>query len=126
MTDLQLYRANPHFAPDSPTDFSEDCDRLDKCQDEAIWFFNRVTKEALQEFTNKVVDLQPYYGSPRWERERDAAKARYSAATADARALYQISIDELFKTGEISEETADKWELLSVAQAMGERLQAAE
>jgi len=117
MADLQLYLVNPHFAPDGP---DEDAERLEKCRDEAMWYFKRVAQEALNVRTDALIYAGGYGDAPRWVRVREAAKARYEATLVDARKLYEATVDELFKTGEVSEETSAEWDLLMVSQAMAE------
>lgn len=87
-------------------------ERLERAEREAMGWFRSSTREALEAHTRAIVDLQPYYGSPKWARARDAADRAYSAATKPVWALYQPSVDELMATGEISPELDAKWTAL--------------
>jgi len=122
MTDIQLYLANPHYSQDS--DYSEDAERLEACEAEAMRLFRSVTKAALVEHSQTMVDLMPYAGSPRWDRGRDKAERKYEEASKPAWALYRRCVSELMIYGEISPELDAK--LTAIRDAKIQIQQAAE
>lgn len=108
------YQANPHF---NRSDRNLDAEYAAECEsrarDEAMKYFADATKIQLQTFTDRVVYLTPYYGSPYWERERNAAKKLYADTTKDARELMERTVDCLIATGEVSEELSSAWDELT-------------
>jgi len=108
MSDLQLATyINPHYAPVS--DYSEDVERLDACEQEANKWFKQATAGALAEFHQTMADLQPYWRTPRFDRERAAAKRKYELVSIPANELRVRTVKELFMTGEVSEQLDYEW-----------------
>jgi hypothetical protein len=51
---------------------------------------------------------------------RAAADRRWRESTAEALALYEITLQELMRTGEVSEALAERWEALEAPAPMAE------
>lgn len=113
MADLQLtVYANPHYAPVS--DYSEDVERLEACEEEARAMYEKSIAGALTIFHGKMADLQPYWQTPRYDREREAAKREFEKTSKPAHALRLRTITELFTTGVISEDLDHDWMALHI------------
>lgn len=103
----------------------DDPDFLERCEATAMRYFRSATKEALQVRTQTVVDLQPYWDTPKYRRLYAAASEKYETAVKPAHALYLKTLAELEATGEVSEQLSEEWDALRIAQAfiaLGERL----
>lgn len=79
---------------------------------EASRTFKGVIRPIDAEYVRRSLDIQPYHGSPRWERARDALYQWRREQTAEAHELYIRHVDELMASGEISEELGDEWTAL--------------
>lgn len=79
-------------------------------------YFADATKDQKAEFDARMAYISAWKDSPRWERDRDAAKAKFESDTAAARALHDRSFEEMKQDGEISQETIDAWEALQSPQ----------
>jgi hypothetical protein len=101
------YSANPHYAP---TDLSEDRERLEKCEQEAGRWFDELSMPQRVRYTQRMRDAQPYRGSPRWDREREAANREFEETTKDAAAVCERVLRDLMLTGEASEVTVNAFE----------------
>lgn len=102
--------------------------KLSVCEVEAGWFFDRATAPQKAEYTATMASLQGCVG-PRWNRERDAAKAKWHAATSAARALYDRTVECLLACGEVSEQLDGEWTAMidrSRLDAVAEAMVAAE
>jgi len=106
-------------------DYSEEVERLEKCEHEAASLFKIATKPALAAHTRAIVDLEPYHGSPRWTRERDKADRQYQKISKPAWELYKRSVNELMMSGEISEQLDAEWTALRDSQTTIKRETAA-
>lgn len=104
------YAQNPHYAPDS--DFGEDAERLERCDEEAGRYYRDAIRDAQVIYTRKVADLQPYWQTPRYDRERAAAKREFERVSKPAHELRIRTCRELFMTGEVSEELSFAWDAL--------------
>lgn len=112
-----FYSQNPHNF--SGGNYYSEQERLEEvARDEARAYFDAATIPARTAYRERMADLAPYKNSPRWERERAAAKFRYSRDTAVAEALYEKTLAELTGTGEISEATSYAWDELIAESAM--------
>lgn len=116
---MSYYAKNPHYAPD---DFSEENEKLERCEREAGTWFNQATKPQRAAYDLAIADLRGLMG-PRYTRARETAQAAWYAATRPAAALFDLTVAELLTTGEVSEELQYRWEMLAVADVM---MQAAE
>lgn len=111
------YSKNPHDF--SGNEYDHEQERLEEnARNEAREYFDAATVPARAAFRERMADLRPYKDSPRWERERAAAKFRFSRDTAVAEALYEKTLAELIADGEISEATSYAWDELITASAM--------
>lgn len=81
------------------------------CDQEAGWYFAQATKGPKAEFDATMNSLLGVTG-PKWDRARDAAKAKFRESTADARVLCDLTFDCLMETGEVSSELDDLWTAL--------------
>lgn len=111
------YQANPHYAPD---DFSEERERLERCEQEAGKWFADLTAPQLAAYRATMAAIAPYQGSPRWDREAARAQAEWEASTAVAKAIYEMALRDLMLTGEISEATSYAFDEVKVGEAMQE------
>lgn len=109
------YSPNPHYAPD---DFSEQRERMERCEIEAGRWFADATKEQLARFNERMAVAAAYKGAPRWDREKAAADREWKQTTAAASELLDLTTNELMLTGEVSEALAYRWEELAVVRAM--------
>jgi hypothetical protein len=100
--------------------FSDDPEFLERCEATAMRYFRDATKEARQVRTQTIVDISPYYNSPKYRRLYEAASQKYEAAAVPAHALYLRTLAELEATGEVSEALSYEWDQLKVAQIMQE------
>ncbi|MBR1206588.1 MULTISPECIES: hypothetical protein [unclassified Bradyrhizobium] len=114
---MSYYSPNPHYAPD---DLSEDCERLERAEAEAGWYFNSATKPQQARFSDRMSAAFAYRGSPRWEREREAAQKEFTETTVAASALCAETVRELMETGEVSEALSYRWDELAVTGAMAQ------
>lgn len=112
------YQANPHYY--APDDFSEERERLERCEQEAGRWFADLTAPQLAAHRATMATIAPYQGSPRWDREAARARAAWNASTAAARRIYEMALRDLMLTGEISEATFFAIDEAAVGQAMQE------
>ena len=85
--------------------------RVEAAEAEAGSFFAIATKGQKAVYDATMSDLRGLY-APKYDRAREAAKAVWEASTTGARALYEISFEEILRDGELSEATAALWEAL--------------
>jgi len=85
--------------------------RVEAAEATAGWYFRQATEPQREAYRRSLADLMGMT-APRDERAREAALAAYEASTAAAGNLMLDTIDELLRTGEISEELSDRWEAL--------------
>jgi hypothetical protein len=109
----------------STTDFSEDTERLERCEAEATALFNLATKDALTAYYATVTLIPDAPGSPRYERARDAAKRKYELTSKPAWALRNRALNDLMLTGEVSEATSYAFDELKVSLAHAAALEEA-
>ena len=97
--------------------------KIERCEIEASWFFNKATAAQKAEFDAEMRSLLGVTG-PRWDRARDAAKAKWNADTAEARALYERTVESYMQTGECSGELDDLWSELFDREAVSQMMAA--
>ena len=108
---MGYYSANP-FDADWEAEAAEDrANRVARAEEEAAIYLNVAKAEAQAEFDATMASLLGVTG-PRWNRARDAAKAKFAADTAPARRLYDLTVDCILEHGKVSEELADAWNAL--------------
>lgn len=81
--------------------------------------FDRAVAPYLQDRRERLQFIDPWNGSPKWIRERDALNKLWSEQTAPARKLLAITQREIEEFGEMTESTAEAWESLMPPKAPG-------
>ena len=90
----------------------EEAERIELAEIAAGRFFSSVTKTATAEFHATMEALRGTAG-PRWNRERDAARAKFAADTAEANTLYDETVECILTHGEVSADLDERWTELS-------------
>lgn len=111
------YQKNPHYTAD---DFSEDRERLERCEEHAGRWFAELTKPQRARYNERMAVASAYRGAPKWDREHAAANAEFERTTANARRVYHMALQDLMLTGEISEATNYAFDEVLVGEAMME------
>lgn len=114
------YAANPHYAP---VDTREDDERRERAEIEAGRWFDDLTKPQAATYHQRIQDIAPYKGSPRWLRDREAAQREFAETTKEASAICEMVFGDLMALGEVSEATQLAFEQVRAGVVM---LQAAE
>ena len=96
----------------------EEGEKIERAEIDAGWYFDKATRAQKAEYDATMRNLIGVVG-PRWNRERDAAKAKFAAETAEARALFDRTVESLLETGEVSQELDDEWTALFDLQTVG-------
>lgn len=94
--------------------YDDSADILDQAEKTAGRYFSDATRTQKTTYDAALIrnnDLN-WPLSPSWERGRDAAKAGWVVATAEARVLYDRTIIELLASGEIDDELSEAWTAL--------------
>ncbi len=86
------------------TDYFEEHDRLLRCEEEASSLFNIVVARALAEFHETMTLIPDPKHTPRFDRARDAATARFQLTSVPAWELRNRALRDLMLTGEVSPE----------------------
>lgn len=81
--------------------------------------FDRAVAPYLQDRRERLQFIDPWNGSPRWVRERDALNKLWSEQTAPARKLMAVTEREILEFGEMTEATAEAWDALMPPKAPG-------
>jgi hypothetical protein len=68
-------------------------------------WFKSVTIPQSAVYNERMREIRPYIGSPRWNREYGKVTAEFERSVADAADLYRRAMEELEAFGEITEET---------------------
>lgn len=110
-----------NWAADAQADYQR---RLQNAEQEAGWFMAQATKTAKAEFDATMKGLLGMTG-PKWDRARDAAKAKWQADTAEASALCDRTVECLLATGEVSAELDAEWTTLCELDAVRKAMEAA-
>ncbi len=113
---MSYYAANPHYAA---VTFNEERERYERCEEEAGSYFAHATKPQAAAFHRVMSDLRGL-SAPKYDRAREAAKAAFTHSTKAASDLYDITLQELVTTGEVSDALSYRWDELAVATAMME------
>lgn len=112
---MGYYSANP-FDEDWERNAAQDhANRVERAEREAEFYLNDFRKAPQAEFDATMASLLGMTG-PRWRRERDAAKAKFTAAMAPARTLYDRTVDCILENGEVSDEIGAAWDALAAGQ----------
>ena len=90
---------------------SEHAERVDAAEAEAGRLFDAATVGQKQAHIDATAGLAGW-ATPFDNRRREAALARWYATTAEARALFEASFEEILRDGESSEATMALWDAL--------------
>src|SRR5687767_7895803 len=83
-------------------------EKIQHCDEQAGELFADATKLQKAEFDATMKGLLGLRG-PRYDRARDAARAKFKADTTEASALFDRTFDWLMAHSEISEELDNEW-----------------
>ncbi|MGJ4954599.1 hypothetical protein ACQR1H_03065 [Bradyrhizobium sp. HKCCYLRH2015] len=100
------YAANPHYAA---PDRSEDRERQERAEETALWYFQSATKLQKSAYDAAMAEAVRLSGDAFYS-ARDAADKAWRTDTAAARSLFDETVAEVLRTGEVSEETGDRWQ----------------
>lgn len=89
--------------------------RVESAEDQAGWFFAQATKPQRAAYNEAMAGLRLLSG-PRYERMREAAKARWTRSTVEASDLFFRTADCLMRDGEVSEALSAEWDALCAKQ----------
>ena len=104
--------ARNHLQDDWASDAAADMQRrVQAAEKEAGWYFDQATKLEKAEFDAAMHSLLGVTG-PKGNRAREQARARWRSATAEARALFEVTIECLLQSGEVSAELDEQWTAL--------------
>jgi hypothetical protein len=79
------------------------------------WFAD-LTRPQLARYNQRMADLAPYRGSPRWDRGHRMAQREWERGTAAARGIYNLAMQDLTATDEISEATSYAFDAVMAGQ----------
>ncbi|MGY3535380.1 hypothetical protein [Bradyrhizobium sp. USDA 4452] len=102
---------------ESPSEYAE---RLERAEAEAGWYFKTSTTQQQARYADRMSVAAAYKGSPRWDREREAAQKEFTETTAAASELCTETMHELMTIGEVSEALSYRWDELAVSDAMAQ------
>lgn len=85
--------------------------KVARCDELAGSYFADATKAQKAEFDAEMKSSLGLRG-PKWDRARDAAKAKFQASTVEASELFDRTFACLMATGEVSRELDDLWTAL--------------
>lgn len=108
MTDFQNYALN-HWGKHE-TD-AEHAERVESVERQASWFFEQATKPQRAAYNEAMAGLRGLH-APKYDRLREAAKARWERSTAEASELFYRTADALMRDGEVSESLSAEWDAL--------------
>ena len=86
-------------------------DRVECAELDAAWYFEDATKGQSAAYERALRTVAGIH-TPRAERFREAALSAWYIATADAGKLFEETFEEILRDGELSEETAARWDAL--------------
>lgn len=95
----------------------EEQDRVERAEIAAGWFFNEATKTAKAEF-DAALQVALGMRGQKWDIARRAARDKFRDDTAEARALFDETVECFLAHGEISEELDQKWTSLCALEAV--------
>lgn len=109
---MSYYGKNP-FDADWEAEATEDqAGRVARAEEEAGRYFRDATKAMQAEYDAAMRDLLGMTG-PRWDRARAAARAKWDADTAPAKALFDRTVECLLADGEVSDDLDYEWTRLT-------------
>jgi len=98
---------------------TDEADRTDAAKKLAGWYFDDATRHQRTAFANvtAMAALMHGHGSQAHTATIDLARREWDATTAEARALYEATIECLLVDGNISSELDEAWTALDRASA---------
>lgn len=109
---MSYYGKNPFDADWEAAAAEDQVGRVARAEEEAGRYFRDATKAMQAEYDATMRDLLGMTG-PRWDRARAAAKAKWDADTAPAKALFDRTVECLLETGEVSDALDYEWTRLT-------------
>jgi hypothetical protein len=106
------YYARNHLQDDWASHATRESEqRLEAAERAAGWYFEQATR---RQRNAHEAHLRVLLGSsgPKWDRARETLRAKFAAATAEARALFDRTVICLLDTGEVSDELDEAWTAL--------------
>lgn len=100
------YSANPHY---SRPDYSADHERQARAETSAYWYFKSATAQQKAAFDAAMAGAAPLTGIA-FQVAKQRAHDAWESTTAEAHALFDETVTEILRTGEVSEETGDRWQ----------------
>ena len=94
---------------------TDEQDRTAAAEELAGWYFDKATERQRTAFQTAMEDVRGFAGN-RWHRARERAHAEWQQHTEDARALFEETVEEILATGQVSEQTGDRWTELTARQ----------
>jgi hypothetical protein len=85
--------------------------RVEAAEETAGRYFDHATAGQKAIYVRAIQDLSGLH-APRYDRAREAANAAWYASTSEARKLFEATLEELMRDGEVSEETSALWDAL--------------
>lgn len=92
-------------------------DRLEQAEIAASWYFERATKGPKAEF-DAALQVALGMRGRQWEDARKAARAKFRDDTAEARRLFDETVEQFLAHGEISDELDQQWTSLCALEAV--------
>jgi hypothetical protein len=90
---------------------AETARRLREAERTASWYFDRATRRQKSAHEAELRALLGMSG-PKWVRARGVLRRRFGETTAEARALFEQTVQCLLDTGEVSGELDEAWTAL--------------
>lgn len=98
---------------------SDHAERVDHAEREAQWLFDRATQRQAAAANEARSVAMAYSGTPRYARERVKIDRTFATNTAEARALFEATAEEVMRDGEVSEPMSERWDALMRAPVLG-------
>lgn len=85
--------------------------RMQAAERTAGWYFDQATRPQRSAYEADLRALSGMNG-PERDRDREALRQRFTGTTAEARALFEATVNTLLETGEVSGELDEAWTAL--------------
>jgi len=89
----------------------EHATRVAAAEEESSWYFARATARQKAAYDEAMADLRGL-DAPRYDRAHKEARRVWDETTVEARALFNITADEIMREDEVSEDTNARWNAL--------------
>ncbi|NPU23989.1 hypothetical protein [Bradyrhizobium denitrificans] len=89
-------------------------DRAESCEASAYRYFKGATKGQMQTYQDAIARINQMPDGLAKRRALHAAQLRWHETTAEARALFADTFEELMRDGEVSEKMVERWDALPV------------